>query len=41
MALAFALPLPLVFHRSGRPFVTHAVFSLHFYAFVLLASARR
>jgi hypothetical protein len=37
MALAFALPLPLVFHRSGRPFVTHVVFSLHFYAFVLLA----
>jgi uncharacterized protein DUF3667 len=36
MALAFAVPLPMIFHGSGRPFVTHLVFSLHFYAFVLL-----
>jgi hypothetical protein len=32
----FALLLPLVFLRSGRPFWTHVVFSLHLYAFLLL-----
>lgn len=36
MALSFAVPLPLIFYRSRRPFVAHLVFSLHFYAFVLL-----
>jgi len=36
MVLPFALALPLVFYRSGRPFVGHVVFSLHLYAFVLL-----
>jgi len=36
MALPFALLLPLVFHRSRLPFVAHVVFSLHFYAFLLL-----
>lgn len=36
MALAFA-PLPaIVFRRQHHPFAAHAVFSLHFYAFVLL-----
>ena len=36
MVLAFT-PLPaLVFRRSGQPFGAHAVFSLHFYAFMLL-----
>ena len=36
MVLAFA-PLPaLVFRRSKRPFGAHAVFALHFYAFMLL-----
>jgi hypothetical protein len=36
MALAFAAAVSIVFVRSGRPPVTHAVFSLHFYAFLLL-----
>ena len=36
MALAFALPLPLVFMRERRPFMTHVVFSLHLYTFLLL-----
>jgi Protein of unknown function (DUF3667) len=36
MALSFA-PVPsIVFHRSGRPLVVHALFSLHLYAFMLL-----
>ena len=26
----------MVFHRRQRPFVTHAVFALHLYAFLLL-----
>jgi hypothetical protein len=36
MALPFALLLPIVFYRNRRPLVVHAVFSLHFYAFLLL-----
>lgn len=36
MVLPFALLPALLFRRSGRPFVGHVVFSLHFYAFVLL-----
>jgi len=36
MVLPFSLVLPVVFNRSQRPFVTHVVFSLHFYAFLLL-----
>lgn len=36
MALPFALLLPLMFFRSRRPFATHMVFALHFYAFALL-----
>jgi len=36
MALPFALLLPIVFHRNRLPFVAHVVFSLHFYAFLLL-----
>ncbi len=36
MVLAFAASLPLVFRRVRDPFVTHAVFALHFYAFLLL-----
>jgi hypothetical protein len=36
MVLPFALVLPLVFGRQRRPFVAHAVFALHVYAFVLL-----
>lgn len=36
MALPFALLLPLLFYRSRQPFVAYAVFSLHFYAFLLL-----
>ena len=36
MVAPFALLLPLVFLRSRRPFATHVVFSLHFYAFLLL-----
>lgn len=36
MAIPFALFLPLVFVRQPRPFMTHAVFSLHFYTFLLL-----
>jgi hypothetical protein len=36
MVAAFA-PLPgLVFHRRRHPFATHAVFSLHLYAFLLV-----
>lgn len=36
MTVPFALLLPLLFFRSHRPFTVHAVFSLHFYAFLLL-----
>jgi hypothetical protein len=36
MALPFALLLPILFYRSRQPFVAYAVFSLHFYAFLLL-----
>jgi len=36
MTLPFAILLQLVFHRNQQPFVAHAVFSLHFYAFLLL-----
>lgn len=36
MALFFALVPMLVFLRSRRPLVAHAVFSLHLYAFLLL-----
>lgn len=36
MVLPFALLPAMVFHRSRRPFVAHIVFSLHFYAFLLL-----
>ena len=36
MALPFALTLPLVFVRERRPFMTHVVFSLHLYTFLLL-----
>ena len=36
MVLPFALLLPVLFYRSRQPFVAHAVFSLHFYAFLLL-----
>jgi len=36
MTLPFALLLPALFYRSRRPFVVHAIFSLHFYAFLLL-----
>jgi hypothetical protein len=36
MALFFALFLPLAFYREQRPFMTHVVFSLHLYTFLLL-----
>lgn len=36
MAFAFALLLPLAFVREGRPFMTHVVFALHLYTFLLL-----
>lgn len=36
MALFFAVVPMLVFIRRKRPFVAHAVFSLHLYAFMLL-----
>lgn len=36
MVLPLALLLPAVFLRHRRPFVAHVVFSLHFYAFLLL-----
>ena len=36
MVLPFALLPALAFYRSRRPFVAHVVFSLHFYAFLLL-----
>lgn len=36
MALVFAVVPWLVFHRRRKPFVAHAVFSLHLYSFLLL-----
>jgi hypothetical protein len=36
MTIPFALLLPLVFLRARRPFLTHVVFSLHAYTFLLL-----
>jgi hypothetical protein len=36
MTAPFALLLPLVFLRERRPFMTHVVFSVHFYTFLLL-----
>jgi hypothetical protein len=36
MVPPFTLLLPIVFHRERQPFVTHLVFSLHLYAFLLL-----
>ncbi len=36
MALAFSALLPLAFLRERRPFMTHVVFSLHLYTFLLL-----
>jgi len=36
MMLPFALLTPILFYSSRRPFVAHVVFSLHFYAFLLL-----
>ena len=36
MTAPFALLLPLVYARSRRPFMTHVVFSLHVYTFLLL-----
>jgi hypothetical protein len=36
MALCFAFAPALVFLRGRRPLTAHAVFSLHFFAFLLL-----
>jgi len=36
MSLPFALLLPLAFLRARRPFMTHVVFALHLYTFLLL-----
>ena len=36
MTLPFALLLPLAFLRERRPFMTHVVFSIHLYTFLLL-----
>jgi hypothetical protein len=36
MVLPFALLPPILFHRRNHPAVAHIVFSLHFYAFLLL-----
>ena len=36
MALSFVVVPSIVFFRSRRPFVVHALFSLHVYAFVLV-----
>jgi hypothetical protein len=36
MTVPFALVLIAMFRGSGRPFATHCVFALHFYAFQLL-----
>ena len=36
MSVPFTLILPVVFVRSARPFMTHVVFSMHLYAFLLV-----
>ena len=36
ITVPFALVLPMMYYRSRQPFVAHFVFSLHFFAFVLL-----
>ena len=36
MTIPFGLVLPLMFFRAHRPFMTHVVFSLHQYTFLLL-----
>jgi len=36
MMMPFALLLPLMFFRERRPFMSHVVFSLHLYTFLLL-----
>jgi hypothetical protein len=36
MVLPLTMLLPISFYRKRRPLVAHAVFSLHFYAFLLL-----
>ena len=36
MTICFAPVAALIFHGGRRPFVVHAVFSLHLYAFILL-----
>lgn len=36
MVLPFAILLLIMFYRNRQPFVAHVVFSLHFYAFLLL-----
>ena len=36
MALSFVAAPSIAFYRSGRPFVVHALFSLHVYAFLLV-----
>ncbi|MFN8008006.1 MAG: DUF3667 domain-containing protein [Terriglobia bacterium] len=36
MVLPFALFIPVLFFKKRQPFVAHVVFSLHFYAFLLL-----
>jgi hypothetical protein len=36
MTIPFASILPLAFFRAHRPFMTHVVFSLHLYTFLLL-----
>jgi hypothetical protein len=36
MVVPFALVLAVAYHGSRRPFMAHAVFALHFYAFELL-----
>lgn len=36
MVLPFALLLPVVFYRDGKPFAAHVVFSFHLFAFLLL-----
>lgn len=36
MVVPFTLLLPILFYRARQPFVTHIVFSLHLYTFLLL-----
>ncbi len=36
MTMPFTLLLPLIFVRERRPFMSHVVFSFHFYTFLLL-----